>query len=125
MKKIISIIGLVSSLFIFQSVQADPLRLYMVSASGKATILYRDPTKHSEVIASIPINSKWLIERSRPKVYGNRTWRKISWKSRRGWVLSTYVKYDPATSLLANRKTCRAKKENAKGCKASSSTSSK
>ena len=118
MKKIISIMGLVSSLFIFQSAQADPLKLYMAAGSGKTIILYQDPTKHAEIVASIPLHAKWLIEQSKPKRYGNRIWRKITWKNLRGWVLSTHVKYDPATSLIANKKSCREKKENARGCKA-------
>ncbi|HHL18700.1 MAG TPA: hypothetical protein ENJ33_03080 [Thiothrix sp.] len=125
MKKIIGSIFLVCflSLSLSMSVQAkDDLRLFMVKANGASKNpikLYRDPTTHSKVIRTIPRKATWLIEKSKPRIYSNVSWQKISWRGRRGWVLSKYIKYDSVSSALANKKSCRKKKENASGCKAS------
>jgi hypothetical protein len=125
MKKIIGSIFLVCFFFLslFVPAQAkDDLRLFMVKAnetSKKPIKLYRDPTIHSKVIRTIPLKATWLIEKSKPKIYGNVSWRKISWRGKRGWVMSRYIKYDSVSSALANKKSCGQKKENASGCKAS------
>ena len=98
----------------------DNLRLFKVVKSDKipkkSIKLYRDPTTHSKVLKTIPSKATWLIEKSKPKVYSNVRWQKISWRGKRGWVMSKDIKYDSASSALANKKSCQNKKENASGC---------
>ena len=113
--------------FYFLSVSAqakDDLRLFMVVKSDKAAKksikLYHDPTIHSKVIRTIPLKATWLIEKAKPKIYSNVSWQKISWRGKRGWVMSKHIKYDSVSSALANKKSCRKKKEDAKGCKVDS-----
>ncbi len=123
MKKIIGSIFLMCFFSLSMSAQAkDDLRLFTVKASGaskKPIKLYRDPTTHSKVIRSIPRKAKWLIEKTKPRIYSNVSWQKISWRGKRGWVMSKHIKYDSISSALANKKSCRQKKEKSSGCKAS------
>lgn len=125
MKKTVLGICLVCFYAVSLPIQSNSLRLYMVVKPDKSSTnsikLYRDPTTHSTVISTIPLKATWLIEKSKPKVYSKVRWQQISWRGKRGWVMSKHIKYDSASSALANKKSCVEKKKNASGCADSSS----
>lgn len=95
---------------------ADVLKTYTVISNEKntPTILYREPTIHSEALGILPVGSKGLVALEKPRKYAGKRWQKIVWKDQRGWVLFKYLKYDQDTSKKMNEKACHI--NNLKSC---------
>lgn len=106
MKKLIKIVFYISLFsFFFNVAHAGKIEIYKVKSpvKGGVLIVYEDPTVHSAKIAKIPSKAKWIIKRSKKRLYGKQYWRKITWNKRTGWVKANKLRLDPKATRNAKK----------------------
>ena len=117
----IQLVILLSSIAIFASpVHAGELKIYRATGlkSGQYLKIYSRPTVHSNTIAKLASNARWIVKLADEKHFSHSVWNKVACEGKRGWVNGKYIKYDKnASKIVSRNRSCLYKSTRTKVCK--------
>ncbi|CAA6821033.1 MAG: Unknown protein [uncultured Thiotrichaceae bacterium] len=103
-KSLKTVFYILSMTFFFNVSHAGKIEIYMIkSLTEKGLFIYEDPTIHSAKIVKIPAKAKWIIKRSKKRLYSKQYWRKITWNKKTGWVKANELILDPKATRNAKK----------------------
>ncbi|CAA6827667.1 MAG: Unknown protein [uncultured Thiotrichaceae bacterium] len=97
----------------------NTVKIYKVCKvkSGQHVTLYKDPTKHSAVVAKLPHDCKWIKKQKGKKKFSHSRWQKITWDNKSGWLRNSCLELDKKhTKIVMEKPYCLEKETRTEDC---------